>query len=200
MDRIRHVLAVLAVVVYGPGLLFWLLVHPFARWWRRLGPATSYVILGVVLAGLGAGLFRVSRVLLGRDLGTDWRLIGGGGLLLGILGWLELAYGRHMNHLTVATRMGVPELAANERRQTLVRDGVYGVVRHPIYLSAALAGMGCALIINYLGTYILFVAALPVFYAIIVLEERELVERFGEGYRQYQHEVPQLVPRWRKTA
>jgi protein-S-isoprenylcysteine O-methyltransferase Ste14 len=47
---------------------------------------------------------------------------------------------------------------------------------------------------------VLFAAALPVFYAITVLEERELVDRFGERYRRYQREVPRLVPRWRKTS
>jgi protein-S-isoprenylcysteine O-methyltransferase Ste14 len=32
----------------------------------------------------------------------------------------------------------------------------------------------------------------------IVFEERELVERFGEEYRKYQRRVPQLIPRLRK--
>jgi protein-S-isoprenylcysteine O-methyltransferase Ste14 len=27
-------------------------------------------------------------------------------------------------------------------------------------------------------------------------EEKELVERFGEAYRDYQQEVPAIVPRW----
>jgi protein-S-isoprenylcysteine O-methyltransferase Ste14 len=59
--------------------------------------------------------------------------------------------------------------------------------------------MAYALIVNHVGVYVLFVAAIPVFYAIIVLEERELIDRFGATYRQYQREVPRLVPRWRKA-
>src|SRR5262249_24460263 len=31
VDQIRRVLAVAAIVVYGPGLLFWFLVHPLAH-------------------------------------------------------------------------------------------------------------------------------------------------------------------------
>ena len=101
-----------------------------------------------------------------------------------------------MAHLSLSMRMGIPELLRSDGRQTLVREGVYRVVRHPVYLTAAVAGISFALVINYLGVYILFVSALPVLYLITRLEERELVARFGEEYGQYQREVPQLIPRW----
>jgi protein-S-isoprenylcysteine O-methyltransferase Ste14 len=76
----------------------------------------------------------------------------------------------------------------------LVRDGLYGYVRHPIYSFAIAGGIAYALIVNYVGTYILFVAAVPALYAITALEERELTDRFGEPYRQYQRDVPRLLP------
>ena len=37
----------------------------------------------------------------------------------------------------------------------------------------------------------------PVMYAVILLEEYELVTRFGEQYRKYQRQVPRMVPRHR---
>jgi protein-S-isoprenylcysteine O-methyltransferase Ste14 len=40
---------------------------------------------------------------------------------------------------------------------------------------------------------------LPPGYGMLVFEERELIDRFGEEYRQYQREVPRLIPRWRKA-
>ena len=92
--------------------------------------------------------------------------------------------------------MGIPELLRHDGRQTLMREGIYRVVRHPVYVTAAVAGISVALVINYLGVYILFVSALPVLYIITILEERELIARFGEEYRQYQREVPRLIPRW----
>jgi protein-S-isoprenylcysteine O-methyltransferase Ste14 len=55
------------------------------------------------------------------------------------------------------------------------------------------------LFINYTGMYILVLLLAPVGYLMIVLEERELIERFGDEYRKYQREVPRLIPRWRKT-
>jgi protein-S-isoprenylcysteine O-methyltransferase Ste14 len=153
-----------------------------------------------ILVLISVMVFQVRRPLLGQDLGTNWTLIAVGVFLFGILAWLGLACGRHMNHLSLATRMGVPELSSTERPQTLVRDGIYGMVRHPIYSSAVLAGLAYALIVNYVGVDVLSVAAIPMFYAIIVLEERELIDRFGATYREYQREVPRLVPRWRKTS
>jgi protein-S-isoprenylcysteine O-methyltransferase Ste14 len=105
-----------------------------------------------------------------------------------------------MSHLSLAMRMGVPELSCAEGRQTLLRDGIYRVVRNPVYLTAAVAGVAFALVVNYLGVYILFVSAFPALYLITVLEEHELIERFGEEYRRDQREVPRLIPRWQKTA
>jgi hypothetical protein len=68
MDQIRRVLAVVAIVVYGPGLLFWFLVHPLARFWRKLGPAITYLIVITALALIGLRVFQVSGTLIGRDL------------------------------------------------------------------------------------------------------------------------------------
>jgi methanethiol S-methyltransferase len=115
-----------------------------------------------------------------------------------VLAWLGLVYGRHMSHLSVASRMGVPELSNSQGTSTFLHDGLYGIVRHPIYANALVAGIGYALIVNHVGTYILFVAAFPVLYVVTLLEERELTDRFGDAYRQYQRQVPRLVPRRRR--
>jgi protein-S-isoprenylcysteine O-methyltransferase Ste14 len=200
IDRIRLVLAVLALVVYGPGLLFWFLVHPFVGFWRQVGPGITYLVVGIVLVSIGVGVFQVQGTLIGRNLGTNWTFVIVGAVLFDILGWLGLTYGRALNHLDVAARMGVAELSSSRAPQMLVRDGLYGFVRHPIYSSAIVGGVAYALIVDYLGTFILFGAAVPVFYAITVLEERELIARFGEPYRRYQQRVPRLFPRIRGPA
>jgi protein-S-isoprenylcysteine O-methyltransferase Ste14 len=185
----------MALVAYMPGLLFWVLIHPFARSWRKLGPLLAYVIVGSTLVVVGAMVFQKRGVLLGRDFGTNAPFIAVGVIFFAVLAWLGLVYGRHMSHLSVASRMGVPELSNSQGPATFLRDGLYGIVRHPIYANALVAGIGYALIVNHLGTYILFVAALPVLYVVTLLEEKELTDRFGDAYRQYQWQVPRLVPR-----
>jgi len=56
------------------------------------------------------------------------------------------------------------------------------------------------LIANYLGLYLLMIAMVPPGYCMLVLEERELLNRFGDAYRDYQREVPQLIPRLRSRG
>ena len=82
----------------------------------------------------------------------------------------------------------------------MLTDGAYRLVRHPRYLSAGIGVIGNALVINYEGLYALLLLVFPVGLVMLMLEEHELIDRFGESYRQYQREVPQLIPRRRKTA
>jgi protein-S-isoprenylcysteine O-methyltransferase Ste14 len=46
------------------------------------------------------------------------------------------------------------------------------------------------------GVYVLVFMLFPLGYPMLVFEERELLDRFGEEYRQYQREVPRIIPRW----
>jgi hypothetical protein len=45
MDSFRHFLAVLELVVLPPGTCFWLVIHPYARWWRKVGALRTYLAL-----------------------------------------------------------------------------------------------------------------------------------------------------------
>jgi methanethiol S-methyltransferase len=72
--------------------------------------------------------------------------------------------------------------------------GAYRWVRHPLYLFSLVMIWSCPdltadrLLFNILWTVWIVVAT--------VLEERDLVSHFGDGYRAYQAEVPMLIP-WR---
>ena len=197
MDRVRYFFGILNLIVLPPGLLFWFIIHPWARWWRRWGPLRTYFVMVPVTAAFGALLFRFREPLLGTNLGTNWSLVAVALVLYGGVTWLEFQYWRH---LSIATLVGITELSpSGQHKGRLMQEGIYGVVRHPRYLSAGVSVITNALFINYAGLYILFLLLVPVGYLMIVLEERELIERFGEEYRKYQRGVPRLIPRWRKT-
>jgi hypothetical protein len=121
MDHVRYLLGVLVLIVYAPGLLFWLVIHPWAHGWRVLGLPRTYFIVFSMLAVVSVLLFQVRRTLLGTDLGTNWILIGAGILFYGILAWLG-SYGRHASHLSFAVRIGVPELSCSDGQILVERE------------------------------------------------------------------------------
>ena len=83
--------------------------------------------------------------------------------------WLELRYWRQ---LSISTLVGIPELS-QQRKGRLLREGIYGVVCRPRYLSAGIGMIANALIVNYLGVYVLLMAIVRPGYLMLVLEERD---------------------------
>jgi protein-S-isoprenylcysteine O-methyltransferase Ste14 len=196
IDRARYVFGILHLIVLPPSLLFWFVIHTWVHFWRRLGPIRTYFIVASVALVFGALLVTFRELLLGADFGTNWRLVVIALVLYSVVIWLESQYWRR---LSIAILFGIPELSPPEQRKgVLIQDGIYGVVRHPRYLSAGVAVIAHALFINYAGMYILIVLLAPVGYSMILIEERELIDRFGEKYRRYQRAVPRFVPRWPK--
>jgi protein-S-isoprenylcysteine O-methyltransferase Ste14 len=87
--------------------------------------------------------------------------------------------------------------AEGEEAVELKKSGLLGLTRHPMYL-ALIIFLWCQVftlmdfIINIILTVYVFAGTL--------LEERKLVMEFGQAYRQYQMEVPMLIPSKRKMT
>jgi methanethiol S-methyltransferase len=82
---------------------------------------------------------------------------------------------------------GRKTISSNEIR----KDGLLGVIRHPMYL-ALIVFLWCRiftitdLVVNTLLTIYVFIGTF--------LEEKKLVLEFGDSYIRYQQEVPMLIP------
>ena len=84
IDRLRYFLGVYCAILVPLGVLFWFVIHPWARWWRRLGPTRTYLIVLPPLVVCAALLFRVRVWLLGSKAGAAKAF------LIGNLGfWIE---------------------------------------------------------------------------------------------------------------
>lgn len=80
----------------------------------------------------------------------------------------------------------------------LITKGIYAYVRHPLYLSILLWGLSTPLLIqNYIAGLVPLLC-MVLFIAIRVpIEERMLLENFGDQYRSYQKHTGSLLPRLR---
>ncbi|HSE67951.1 MAG TPA: isoprenylcysteine carboxylmethyltransferase family protein [Gemmatimonadales bacterium] len=103
----------------------------------------------------------------------------------GLLAWTFRSLGRNLTD-TVVTR----------QEHTLVVDGPYRWVRHPLYVSAALLTVAISLVA---ANWFLLVTGIVVLFLLIMrtrIEERNLAARFGNRYRTYMRRTGAFVPRF----
>jgi len=76
----------------------------------------------------------------------------------------------------------------------LVRGGPYRFVRHPIYTGILLGLAGSAIARDEWRGIFAVLIGYAALWRKLKLEERWMIERFGDAYRQFQAEVPALIP------
>ena len=78
--------------------------------------------------------------------------------------------------------------------QTVIRTGLYGIVRHPMYLATLLMFLPLPLILGSLWGLIPF-AAYPIIVAVRILNEEKILTEGLEGYADYKKTVKyRLIP------
>lgn len=116
--------------------------------------------------------------------------------LLSLLGFIPILFSTYINFIARRdlARYWTP-FASTGKEQKLVKTGIYAKVRHPIYLSCLILSMGFTLIAGNLYGLLFFILFLVALVTRIKKEERELIARFGEEYKQYSKETPLLIPK-----
>ena len=192
MNRAAYWLALLTLVMVPPFVVVWLVVHPLAGFWRRWGPVKTYTFLGFLVLALMWPLYTVRDQMMRVSFGVNWLLVIPAiqiFLISMLIGFLR------MRHLKLSTMFGLPEIRGEGDPGKLLTDGIYSLIRHPRYAEVWLGLLAIALFTNYLAVYILVIVFIPVIYGVVLLEERELRERFGQEYESYCAEVPRFFPR-----
>ena len=192
MGTARYWIGVLLVVSLPPAIVWWFVVHPFIGFWRRLGARAAMWTVGLLMGGLILALVPLRNVLLGRDLGTRGPLVALAALLMTAGVALGLWRRRYLSRRMLT---GMNELEGDAA--TLLTEGPYAFVRHPRYLEVAVITFAYASFANYVGTWLVAVLAIPFLHAVVLMEERELAERFGASWEAYRARVPRYLPRRR---
>jgi protein-S-isoprenylcysteine O-methyltransferase Ste14 len=90
----------------------------------------------------------------------------------------------------------VSETVLTKRDHQLVTSGPYRWVRHPLYATASMLLLALALMLaSWLLLLCVLLAVVLVRVFVIPVEERFLVEKFGDDYRAYMRRTGRLLPR-----
>jgi protein-S-isoprenylcysteine O-methyltransferase Ste14 len=76
----------------------------------------------------------------------------------------------------------------------LVRSGVYKYVRHPLYCSLLLIGTGIMFTLPGIPQIILGLTNALSLYLTAIIEEKEMISRFGDQYSEYMKETKMFIP------
>lgn len=196
MEEVADWAALFTLISIPPVLLFWLIIHPFNGFWRKLGTGVTYPLVLAILAPIVVLIVLYREPLLSIRFGVkEWLIVPSFIFLLVAF----IAAFLRQRQMRPTTRWGLPEISGKGMQGKLIREGIFARVRHPIYvLEGGSLMVALALFTNNLVVYLLLAAYFPVIYLVVLFEERELMDRFGEEYERYRAEVPAFLPRLRK--
>lgn len=171
----------------------------FKRWWTKLVPPfmerSTYVLASSVVLALLLSQWRPIPVVVWwvRDPGLGMFL-----LSLQLAGWLIAGLSTFLiSHFEL---FGLSQVVRNLMRRTpepgkFRTPFFYRFVRHPLYLGFAIAFWATP--IMSVGHLLFAVATTAYIFVGIALEERDLIQVFGDEYRRYRARVPMLFP-WKR--
>jgi protein-S-isoprenylcysteine O-methyltransferase Ste14 len=194
MDTARYVVAILMLVGVAYAIPYWFIVHPFVSFWRRLGLRIAYSILIVIALVLAVAAFMLKDRILTVEYGTSLPLIVLAVICYGAAIAIQIKVKRHLKFHILA---GAPELESSGKGGTLLQEGIYAHIRHPRYMSFMFGMLAIALFTNYLAMYVLVPLSAAALYFVVLLEEKELRNRFGDDYVRYSERLPRFIPQMR---
>jgi len=74
----------------------------------------------------------------------------------------------------------------------LVDTGIYSIVRHPQYVTFILWAIAGMLLFQHWIIILLGIPIIPLTYIDLIRADKRLIEKFGDGYKQYIKKVPRV--------
>jgi protein-S-isoprenylcysteine O-methyltransferase Ste14 len=115
--------------------------------------------------------------------------------LLQIFSWILLILSAYVviTGYLLLKRKGKPDNNF-ENTSLLVKSGIYGYIRHPLYLSVFLLGTGVMLKDPGRVQVVFGVINLIAIFFTAMIEEKEMIAKFGDEYRVYMKETKMFIP------
>jgi len=112
-----------------------------------------------------------------------------------IISWIFLILSAYIavTGYLLLKRNGKPD-SNFENTSLLVKSGIYGFIRHPLYFSIFLLGTGVMLKNTGLIQMVLGIINLIAVWITALIEEKEMISRFGDDYRAYMKESKMFIP------
>lgn len=173
--------------------LFWIPLHLFPGLRKRLGLCYYPLITAIWLALAYLMFTKRAHAFLGRFDPP---------LLIALFGAVLFLVGLGLQIATTLILgkgiIGLPHFKTTSK-DLLVTEGPFALSRHPTYLAHTLIFLGAFLLTGYwVVGLVALLDFLVVQLVIIPLEERELLERFGQTYKAYREKTPRFLPRFRR--
>lgn len=174
----------------------------FKRRWTKVVPEpierATYVFISCVLTVLLMWQWRAVGPVI-----WDVRQPAGRAVIWGVfaVGWLMVpAVSLLINHFDLFGTRQVWLHLKNQSHTTppFRTPSIYRQIRHPLYVGWAIAFWATP---TMTFGHLLFAGALTAYmFVATFFEERDLIDLYGETYRQYQARVPKFIPRLRQPA
>jgi protein-S-isoprenylcysteine O-methyltransferase Ste14 len=104
---------------------------------------------------------------------------------IGYLAWLLFVFGLVLIVLSTATLI-------TNREEGLIDWGIFGVVRHPMYLGAILLFLSWIFFLPHWIIVVISSVNTAIVYWFILLGEGKNITKFGDTYRRYMETVPRV--------
>jgi protein-S-isoprenylcysteine O-methyltransferase Ste14 len=132
--------------------------------------------LGYVINGLSiAALFFLASTL---DVSLSLPLVK-------YLAWILLGFGIFLIVLSTVTLI-------RHRQEGLIARGVYGIVRHPMYLGAMVIFLSWVFFLPHWVILLISSVNIAIVYWYILQGERRNIEKFGSAYKRYMQAIPRI--------
>jgi protein-S-isoprenylcysteine O-methyltransferase Ste14 len=174
----------------------------FKRWWTRYVPtaverSTYVVAASLCLAALFAVWWPITATLWNVT-ARPWRALL---VAVGLAGWgIVLISTVLIDHFDLFGLRQVLTRLRNKQpaQHSFATPAFYRIVRHPIYFGFLVAFWFTPTMT--VGHLLFAVATTGYVLVAIQLEERDLIDEFGQQYRDYRSRVPMLVPGTRRMT